>query len=77
MKTAVLLIDLQNDYFPDGKFPLWNTDVTLANTLVISRAEESGVTRIAWSTYRAHREEIRCGEAHTDRRTISSLVFRR
>lgn len=28
---ALIIIDLQNDYFPDGKFPLWNTDVTLAN----------------------------------------------
>lgn len=25
MKTALLLIDLQNDYLPDGRFPLWNT----------------------------------------------------
>jgi nicotinamidase-related amidase len=32
MKKALLLIDLQNDYFPGGKFPLWNTDATL-NTI--------------------------------------------
>ena len=31
MKRALLLIDLQNDYFPGGKFPLWNTDVTISN----------------------------------------------
>ena len=31
-KQALVVIDLQNDYFPDGKFPLWNTDATLANT---------------------------------------------
>jgi len=31
-KQALIVIDLQNDYFPDGKFPLWNTDATLANT---------------------------------------------
>lgn len=30
MKKALLLIDLQNDYFPGGKFPLWNTDAVLA-----------------------------------------------
>lgn len=30
-KQALIVIDLQNDYFPDGKFPLWNTDDTLAN----------------------------------------------
>jgi nicotinamidase-related amidase len=29
--TALLVIDIQNDYFPDGKFPLWNTEVTLGN----------------------------------------------
>jgi len=31
MNKALLVIDLQNDYFPGGKFPLWNTDVTLQN----------------------------------------------
>ena len=31
MKKALLLIDLQNDYFPGGKFPLWNTDALLNN----------------------------------------------
>lgn len=30
MTTALLLIDLQNDYFPGGRYPLWNTDATLA-----------------------------------------------
>jgi nicotinamidase-related amidase len=28
---ALIVIDLQNDYFPDGKYPLWNTEATLAN----------------------------------------------
>jgi nicotinamidase-related amidase len=31
MSKALLVIDLQNDYFPEGKFPLWNTEATLAN----------------------------------------------
>ena len=31
MSKALLLIDLQNDYFPGGAYPLWNTDETLAN----------------------------------------------
>ena len=33
MSKVLLLIDLQNDYFPGGKFPLWNTDVVLKNIL--------------------------------------------
>jgi nicotinamidase-related amidase len=31
MKKALLVIDLQNDYFAGGKFPLWNTDAVLNN----------------------------------------------
>ena len=30
-KQALIVIDLQNDYFPEGKFPLWNTESTLVN----------------------------------------------
>lgn len=30
-QKALLVIDLQNDYFPNGKFPLWNTENTLTN----------------------------------------------
>ena len=30
-KQALIVIDLQNDYFPDGKFPLWNAETTLNN----------------------------------------------
>ena len=28
-KRALIVIDLQNDYFPGGLFPLWNTEETL------------------------------------------------
>jgi nicotinamidase-related amidase len=31
MNKALLLIDLQKDYFPGGKYPLWNTDAVLTN----------------------------------------------
>lgn len=31
MKKALLVIDLQNDYFSGGKFSLWNTEKTLDN----------------------------------------------
>ena len=31
MSTALLVIDLQNDYFPGGAFPLWNSEAILAN----------------------------------------------
>jgi nicotinamidase-related amidase len=44
MKKALLVIDLQNDYFPGGLFPLWNTDTTLANIKdAIGLAKEKGV----------------------------------
>lgn len=38
------MIDLQNDYFPEGKFPLWNTEETLLNIeSAIAKANEQGV----------------------------------
>jgi nicotinamidase-related amidase len=44
MNKALLVIDLQNDYFPGGKFPLWNTDRTLENVLTaIDRANRKGI----------------------------------
>jgi nicotinamidase-related amidase len=33
MRKALLVIDLQNDYFPGGQYPLWQADATLARTL--------------------------------------------
>lgn len=32
-RRALIVIDLQNDYFPDGAYPLWNTEAVLARTL--------------------------------------------
>ena len=44
MKTALLLIDLQNDYFPGGKYPLWNTDAVLASVeAAVARAHREGM----------------------------------
>ena len=44
MSKALLVIDLQNDYFPEGKFPLWNTDITLQNIEhAIAKANSSKV----------------------------------
>ena len=44
MKKALLLIDLQNDYFPGGLFPLWNTEATLTTLIEsIKRAQAAGV----------------------------------
>jgi len=44
MKKALLLIDLQNDYFPGGLFPLWNTEKTLtAIKDAVCRARAAGI----------------------------------
>ncbi|WP_260260534.1 cysteine hydrolase family protein [Vibrio intestinalis] len=44
MTQALLVIDLQNDYFPQGKFPLWNTEQTLSNVVnAIELANQRGV----------------------------------
>lgn len=44
MGKALLVIDLQNDYFPGGKYPLWNTDASLeAVERAIARAREKAV----------------------------------
>jgi len=43
-QRALVVIDLQNDYFPDGKFPLWNTEAVLAQVeSAIARARAQGV----------------------------------
>jgi nicotinamidase-related amidase len=42
---ALLVIELQNDYFPRGKFPLWNTDTVIENIeRAISKAKDSGIS---------------------------------
>ncbi len=44
MKRALLLIDLQNDYFPGGLFPLWDTERTLPALVgAIERARTAGI----------------------------------
>ena len=44
MSKVLLIIDVQNDYFPGGRFPLWNTDVLLANIeRAIEKAKAHGV----------------------------------
>lgn len=41
MSKALILIDLQNDYFSGGKFPLWNTEKVLTiNVELIKKAKE-------------------------------------
>ena len=47
MSKALLLIDLQNDYFPGGAFALWNTDAVLdACEAAIANAHEVGAAII-------------------------------
>ncbi len=44
MTKALLVIDLQNDYFPGSKFPLWNTEAVLGNIeRAIERANAHGI----------------------------------
>ena len=44
MNKALLIIDLQNDYFPEGKFPLWNTEQVLENIKqLIAKAQQQGM----------------------------------
>jgi nicotinamidase-related amidase len=41
---ALLVVDVQNDYFPGGAFPLWNAEETLSSvTRAIGRAREKGI----------------------------------
>jgi len=43
MATALVVIDVQNDYFPDGKFPLWQPEAAEANCLrLIDWAKAAG-----------------------------------
>lgn len=44
MTRALLAIDLQNDYFPGGAFPLWNAEATLEVVeRAIGRARAAGL----------------------------------
>ena len=44
MAKALLVINLQNDYFSGGKFPLWNTEAVLQNIeRVVGKANVQGV----------------------------------
>lgn len=44
MSKVLLVIDLQNDYFPGGNFPLWNTDVVLQN--IVSAIEKAASQKV-------------------------------
>ncbi|MCC7633986.1 cysteine hydrolase family protein [Stenotrophomonas rhizophila] len=43
MSTALIVVDIQNDYFAGGRFPLENSEPALANALdAIARARQAG-----------------------------------
>lgn len=43
-KPALIVIDVQNDYFANGAFPLWNVDAALAATVkAINAARSKGI----------------------------------
>lgn len=44
MRKALVVIDIQNEYFPDGKFPLWNPEKALDTTLeLINLAKKQNI----------------------------------
>lgn len=44
MSKALLVIDVQNDYFADGKFPLWNAEIVSENVeKAIRKAKDNGI----------------------------------
>lgn len=44
---ALVVIDLQNDYFPSGNYPLWAADTTLAKALdAVAAAQAQGMAVI-------------------------------
>ncbi|MBM95263.1 MAG: cysteine hydrolase [Oceanospirillaceae bacterium] len=46
-ETALLIIDLQNDYFADGAFPLWQAEETKDKLVdLIKAAQARGITPI-------------------------------
>lgn len=43
-QQALIVIDVQNDYFAGGLFPLWNTEAVLEQTLrAVSHAKSQGI----------------------------------
>jgi nicotinamidase-related amidase len=43
-RRALIVIDVQNDYFPGGAYPLWRTEETLdAIVIAVTRARELGI----------------------------------
>jgi nicotinamidase-related amidase len=44
MSKALLVIDVQNDYFSDGKFPLWNAEIASENVeKTVKKAKDMGI----------------------------------
>jgi nicotinamidase-related amidase len=59
-RRALIVIDLQNDYFPGGQFPLWNIDAIPVNIeAAIGRARAQHVPVIVLQYVAARAERLR------------------
>lgn len=73
MTKTLLVIDLQNDYFPGGKFPRWNTDVVLQNIeQAIAKANAQDVPIVHIQHVAKQGNESRLAGLSSTRRKLTS-----
>ncbi|MCE0559381.1 cysteine hydrolase family protein [Motilimonas sp. E26] len=57
LKQALVVIDIQNDYFPDGKYPLANTEQTLNNIIAAIKLAEQNNAAVIFVQHLADAEQ--------------------